>query len=408
MTTRSEDVEQSSTESLSGRDSALNPIERRGMRITHISLANWRNFTKADVPFQQMMFLVGPNASGKSNFLDAFRFLGEMVSVGGGFEAAVGRRGGVSTIRSLAARRYPSVTIKISLGNAAIPDEWTYELTFKQDNQRRPIIERERVWNRKRLVLIRPDSGDEDDVERLRQTSLEQVNVNKEFRIVAEVLASIHYMHIVPQLVREPDRSVGRSNDPFGGDFLELIARTPKATRESRLRRIVNALKVAVPQLQELELQQDVRGVPHLRGKYQHWRPHGAWQNEEHFSDGTLRLMGLLWAVTESSGPLLLEEPELSLHPDVVRHIPQMFRRVQRRANRQIIVSSHSPDLLNDESIGDDEVVVLIPRSEGTSVQLFSALARAVEKRTAGIDFADILRSLTAPEHASELSKFAV
>jgi len=180
------------------------------------------------------------------------------------------------------------------------------------------------------------------------------VNVNREFRIVADFLSTVRYMHIVPQLVREPERSVGRVNDPFGGDFLELIARTPKRTRESRLRGIVAALKVAVPQLQELH--PDARGVPHLRGRYQHWRPHGAWQTEEHFSDGTLRLLGLLWAVTESSGPLLLEEPELSLHPEVVRHIPQMFGQLQRRTGRQVIVSSHSPEILNDSGIGNDEV----------------------------------------------------
>src|SRR5205085_2476678 len=120
---------------------------------------------------------------------------------------------------------------------------------------------------------------------------------------------------------------------------------------------------------QEVELNTDVRGVPHLRGRYQHWRPHGVWQTEEHFSDGTLRLLGLLWAVTDGTGPLLLEEPELSLHPEVVRYIPQMFARVQRRNGRQILVSSHSPEILNDPGIGLDEVLVLIPQSEGTLVK---------------------------------------
>ena len=142
---------------------------------------------------------------------------------------------------------------------------------------------------------------------------------------MADFFTSIRYLHIVPQLVREPDRSVGRRNDPFGGDFLEQIARTPEKTQKARLHRILEALRVAVPQLKELELWRDVRGTPHLRGKYEHWRPQGAWQTEEQFSDGTLRLMGLLWAVLDGSGPLLLEEPELSLHPEVVRFIPQMF-----------------------------------------------------------------------------------
>jgi predicted ATPase len=126
---------------------------------------------------------------------------------------------------------------------------------------------------------------------------------------------------------------------------------------------------VAVPQLAEIDLVRDSRGAPHLRGKYERWRPQGAWQTEEQFSDGTLRLMGLLWVAMEGGGPLLLEEPELSLHPEIVRYLPQMFARVQRRTGRQIILSTHSPDLLRDEGIGLDEVLLLRPRAEGTDVQ---------------------------------------
>jgi predicted ATPase len=382
-------------------------IDRKNLRFTHLSVANWRNFARMQADVQQRMFLVGPNASGKSNLLDCFRFLSETVSVGGGFEAAIARRGGVTMIRSLAARRYPAISLKVQLGNDRVPNEWTYELTFKQDNQRRPEIEKEIVKYRDQTVLSRPNAEDGLDPERLRQTYLEQVNVNRDFRIVAEFFSSIRYMHIVPQLVREPDRSVGKKNDPFGGDFLEQIARTTKRTQQSRLRRIVEALKVAVPQLQELELISDVRGVPHLRGKYQHWRPQGAWQSEEHFSDGTLRLLGLLWAVTESAGPLLLEEPELSLHPEVVRHIPQMFARVQRRGGRQIFVSSHSPEILNDSGIGNDEILILEPKKEGTGAQLFSDRADLSALRSAGVEVADILRNATAPEHADQLAQFA-
>lgn len=388
-------------------DEPLEPVERRNLRFTHITLSNWRNFARLDVPLQQRMFLVGPNASGKSNFLDCFRFLAETVSVGGGFEAAVSRRGGVKMIRSLAARRYPAISVRVQLGNDQSPDEWTYELRFKQDNQRRPEIEKEVVRYRGKTILDRPEQEDLQDPERLRQTYLEQVNVNRDFRTVADFFSSIRYMHIVPQLVREPDRSVGKVNDPFGGDFLEQIARTPKKTQQSRLRRIVAALRVAVPQLKELELTADIRGVPHLRGKYQNWRSQGAWQSEEHFSDGTLRLLGLLWSVTESAGPLLLEEPELSLHAEVVKHIPQIFARVQRRAGRQIMVSSHSPQILGDSGIGNDEVLLLLPRPEGTAASLLADHEELRNMRDAGLDIGEILQRVTAPERADQLSLFA-
>lgn len=382
-------------------------IARRELRITALTLANWRNFTKVDVRLQRRVYLVGPNAAGKSNFLDALRFLNDVVTVGGGFQAAVARRGGVSMIRSFAARRVPTVTVSVKLGNDERPDEWEYELTFEQDNQRRPRISKEVVRFRGDSLLERPDDADRDDPDRLRQTYLEQVNANRDFRAVSEFLATIRYMHIVPQLVREPDRSVGKVNDPFGGDFLEQIALTNKKTREARFRRIVRALKVAVPQLDTLELHADVKGVPHLRGKYKNWRRHGAWQSEEHFSDGTLRLLGLLWAVTDGSGPLLLEEPELSLHPEVVRHIPQMFARVQRKNGRQLFVSTHSAEMLSDDGIGLDEVLILTPENEGTTVQLALEDKAVKQRREAGIPLVEIVQMVTAPREASQLIMFA-
>ncbi len=74
------------------------------MRLTHLTLKNWRNFKHADFDLQDRMFVIGPNASGKSNLLDALRFLKQIASTGGGFQDAVDRRGGMSRIRCLAAR----------------------------------------------------------------------------------------------------------------------------------------------------------------------------------------------------------------------------------------------------------------------------------------------------------------
>jgi predicted ATPase len=376
------------------------------MQFTHMALENWRNFLKVDVDLQRRVFLVGPNAAGKSNFLDVLRFLHDIVAVGGGFQAAVGQRGGVSKLRSLAARRYPEIVIRVDMTDREQTSRWQYELRFVQDNVRRVVISGERVSRDGQVLLERPDESDREDPERLSQTFLEQVNVNKNFRSVAEFFQAVRYLHIVPQLVREPDRSAGRKNDPYGGDFLEQIARTPEKTLNARLRRIRDALQVAVPQLQELELWRDERGTPHVRGKYEHWRPQGAWQTEEQFSDGTLRLMGLLWAALDGSGPLLLEEPELSLHPEVVRYIPQMFARLQQRNGRQILVSTHSTDLLRDEGIGLDETLLLQPGTEGTRVHAASDFAEIPTLLEGGLNLAEAVMPRVRPERVQQLTMF--
>jgi len=375
------------------------------LRFTTIYLENWRNFSRVDTPVQRRCFLLGPNASGKSNFLDVFRFLHDLVTVGGGFQEAVRKRSGVSSLRCLAARRYSDLVIRVTLGEGD-GNAWEYDLEFTQDNLRRPVIRRERVVQGSAELLVRPDDKDKSDPERLTQTYLEQVNVNKGFRAIADFFSSVRYLHVVPQLVREPDRSVGRKNDPFGGDFLEQIARTSEKTRQARLHRILEALRVAVPQIKELDLARDVRGTPHLRGKYEHWRPQGAWQTEDQFSDGTLRLMGLLWAVLDGTGPLLLEEPELSLHPEVVRFIPQMFARIQRRTGRQVIVSTHSSDLLQDEGIGLDEVLLLEPGEEGTSVRAAKGDTGIEALVSEGVGLAEAALPQTRPDKVEQLALF--
>ena len=134
--------------------------------------------------------------------------------------------------------------------------------------------------------------------------------------------------------------------------------------------------------------------------------PRGAWQTEEQFSDGTLRLLGLLWAALDKGGPLLLEEPELSLHPEIVRVLPQMLARVQRRTDRQIFVSTHSPDLVRDEGIGLDEVLLLRPTQEGTEVSPASAHREIVDLLEGGLPLADAVVPLTRPARAEQLALF--
>lgn len=382
-------------------------MEKRPLRLTRLILRNWRNFKDVDVRLGRRVFLVGPNASGKSNLLDALRFLHALVRpINHGLQTAVSDRNGISRLRWYGARQNPKIEIGVILGTDEQPEEWKYSLSLGQDSNKRPVVEGEKVECRGSTVRSRPDEKDRADPARKSQTHLEQINENQGFREMAEFLAQIQYLHIVPQLVKEPERSSDRHgrNDPYGSDFLAQMWMTPKKTRDTRLARIRDALHFAVPQLEELTMEgPDVHGRPHLKGNYRHWRPQGAWQNETDFSDGTLRLIGLLWSMFSGEGPLLLEEPELSLHPDVVRHIPQMFARLQRRRGRQVLLSTHSPDLLVDEGIGLDEVLLLTPTAEGTEVRLASDIAEIRALLEGGVPLAEAVRPHTAPPAADQL-----
>lgn len=383
------------------------------MRISRISIRNWRNFRTLDTALSERQFVVGPNASGKSNFLDIFRFLRDIAKAdGGGLQKAVQARGGVSKVRCLAARKDPDIEIDISISeDDAEKAEWRYSIGIRQETRgfRQPLLSHERVWHAGQLIIDRPDAEDKRDGERLKQTFLEQVNANKDFRDIARFLETITYLHLVPQLLRYPELSQGRKleNDPFGQGFLERVAKTTAKTQQARLRKIEEALQVAVPQLQQLKFEREVAtGQPHLLALYSHWRPNAGWQSEEQFSDGTLRLIGLLWSLFEGQSPLLLEEPELSLNDGVTRHLAGIISRLQRSRRRQVIISTHNEALLNDPGIGSEEILMLFPTREGTEARLATSDSAVAELLRAGLPPGDIVLSRTRAKNSEQLSMF--
>jgi predicted ATPase len=376
------------------------------MRFTHITLQNWRNFKKVSVPLQKRAFLVGPNASGKSNFLDVFRFLRDIVSVGGGFQDAVQRRGGVSKVRNTGVSDSSDIRIRVEMTEDETDTHWTYEIVFNQDKQSRPVLKQEIVTKNGESLLDRPNDEDNQDSERLTQTYLEQMNANQPFRIVYKFLADVRYLHIIPQLVREPERFYGlygRATDAYGGDFLEEIASSTQDVTQKRLRSVSEALQTLIPDLQQIGIERDARGIPHLRAEYSA----GIWFDEDQLSDGTLRLMGLLWSMLDGQGTLLLEEPELSLHLDIVRVIPQILARIQRKNGRQIFVSTHAMEMLKDEGIGLNELTILKPLKEGTTIQLASEVAQIETLVEGGLDLADAIEPHSRVPDALQLPLFA-
>ena len=372
------------------------------MFISHVRLKNWKNFRTVEVPLKNRIFLAGPNACGKSNFLDAFRFLRDITKRGGGLQQAVQDRGGVSRIRCLSARREPDVEIEVHLSNSTDKKPlWKYSIGIKQQpsGARLPYLVYERIWHENKQILDRPDDSDRKDQLRLTQTHLEQISANERFRSVAKFFDSVLYLHLVPQLVRNPQafRGPGIPGDPFGRNFLERVANTNKRTRYSRLRKIEQALVKAVPQLTHLTHIQDKAGIPHLEALYEHWRPKGAKQREDQFSDGTLRLIALIWSLLESQTLLLLEEPELSLNIAIIKTLPAIIYRLQKKEKRQVIISTHSADLLSDNGIGGEEILVLTPTTEGTEVQVASTIREVRDLLESGFTAAEAVIPRTEP-----------
>ena len=379
------------------------------MLISKIKLKNWRNFQTLDVPLRKVTYIIGPNASGKSNLLDAFRFLRDVSKPkGGGLQAAVAERGGMSKLRCLHARKDPEVLIDIELSDSAdSPPFWRYLLAFKPEGKgaQRILVSQEKVWQNGKIILDRPNNEDEKDVVLLTQTHLEQIQANSKFRDLVDYFGTATYLHIVPQLLKYSEKIGGQRliDDPFGQGFLERLAKTPEKTRDHRLEKIGKALTLAVPQFKELRFDKDDLGHPHLQALYAHHRPNAGWQSEEHFSDGTLRLLGLLWSLLDGNSMLLLEEPEISLNDAIVKEIPLIFHRLQqgKKTRRQIVVSTHSEALLSNPGIDGRGVLLLESGYEGTICRTLSSdEASALE---AGFSVAEVVLPKARPSTANQL-----
>lgn len=385
------------------------------MIISKIELFNWKNFHRCEVGVQERCFVVGANAAGKSNFIDALRFLRDVAKQGGGLQTAVRVRGGITKIRCLAAREQSNVKLAIELSESDSRELcWHYELNFKhtgggiRENQVKIVSEKVFSGREQRYILDRSAETLGEDEETLKYTYLEQPNANKDFRVIQQFLQNVEYLNVVPQMVRESASSSysGDKEDYYGRNFLKRLALLNDNTRRSYFRKINEFLKLAVPQLEELSFVKDEIGVPHLEARYVHWRARGSKQQEMQFSDGTLRLIGFLFALIDSNGVLLLEEPEINLHPGIVAQFPEFIAKIQRvkKGGRQVFITTHSYDILSNEGIAPEEVLLLTNSPEGTEVEVLSNVEKAKNILAAGFSMADVVMPLTKPWSIESMS----
>jgi predicted ATPase len=150
------------------------------MLVQRLILQNWRNFQHADILLRDVTYIVGANATGKSNLLDVFRFLRDICNpTTGGLLAAVSQRGGLSKLRCLHARRDGKIRIEVHLAETSDTPSplWRYTLAFNAESKgaRRVLVAEETVFHRDDSTprLSRPRDDDRHDTALLTQTHLQ-------------------------------------------------------------------------------------------------------------------------------------------------------------------------------------------------------------------------------------------
>jgi len=107
----------------------------------------------------------------------------------------------------------------------------------------------------------------------------------------------------------------------------------------------------------------------------------------------------------EGDSLLLLEEPELSLHSSIVRELPGLMWRIMSKKKRQVIISTHSPDILADQSIGAEDIFLLTPGKEGTRVQAAASQTDIMRLIQSGIPISEVVIPQTQPPLLQSFSR---
>lgn len=373
------------------------------MRFTHLKLKNWKNFQTIDTDLVPRMVVYGPNSVGKSNLLDVFRFLRDLAKDAGGLQYAVKARTDYKKIRSLHAHGAGPVMIDVVMVEG--DSTWRYKLEFvdpgKKSEDFCALLKSEQAWLNGVPLVNRKDSDEGESNRQLSETYLEQGMAGRDINPIRDAFNRIRYLHLVPQLLKYPRAFEGADlpDDPFGRGFLEAIAKTIPKVRKSRLGKIEKAMEVAIPFLKSLNIKVE-RGHPHLIAGFKHWRGFDAIQQETQFSDGTLRLIAILWSLLSLDGLLLLEEPELSLNEEIVKHIPSMLAQVlDEHLDSQVIVTTHSLAIANDEGLALEEVYQVLPGKNGSKLQRFSDDSVAMELFKAKLPLVQIVAAQGRASH---------
>lgn len=382
------------------------------MYISRIKLYNWKNFRDCEVLLAERCFVIGANATGKSNFLDVLRFLRDIVKQGGGLQFAVNVRGGLKKIRCLAARQRTEVCVEVDISeNGKNDPKWKYSLELVNTGggiqNVTALVNREEVYNyyKDETILLRDNSFKEDDAETKKYTHLEQPTANAKFREIKDVFQTTEYLNVIPQFVRDADSIMLSSGmeDYYGRNFMRRLALLNEKTRNKYLKIINEVLLTAVPQLENLSFVKDEKGVPHVEAKCHHWRARGSKQNEQMFSDGTIRLIGFLFAMLDGNGIILLEEPETNLHTAIVAAIPEFVAKVQRNKKRQVIITTHSYEILSNKGIRAEELVILRPSPEGTIAENALEDKAVSAMLEAGLSAADAAMAETRADNIDDI-----
>jgi predicted ATPase len=351
--------------------------------IRQVQIQNFKSIERAVVELASLTVLVGPNGAGKSNFVESLTFLQQIVSVG--IEQALRYRSELLPAwRDWKNDRPLGLRVELDLPDGSRAD---YAVELRVELGTPPTVSRERcrvervsrpeaVFEVAEGHFVREIAGIRSQIvpDRL---ALFAASATEEFRPVYDFLSSIRAYSILPKEVKGPLRTAdsGMSLEREGSNAASVLKAVIERSPEDHAR-IGRLLGQAVEGITSVEVHESDGKWLHLEFKKDIGLERPGRLLGSSMSDGTLRLLGMLLAVYQPSRPsvLVVEEPEATVHPAVAQLVTEIL--LDASHDRQVLVTTHSPDILDAKELSDDQIRVVTQRHGRTIVAPLSKASR--------------------------------
>lgn len=349
--------------------------------IHRVKLRNYKSIGQCDVRLGTLAVLVGPNGSGKSNFLDALALTRQALDIT--LDHALRERGGINEVRRRSGG-HPSnfsVELRFTLGDGKTQGLYGFEVTSGRNGG---FSVRKEVCEVGGDTPISPVTRFEVSEGSLKESTLgvslprpaadrlylvSASNIS-EFRPVYDALTRMAFYSFSPDVMRSPQ-------PPDPGDILlsdgknlaSVIASLEKRNKSS-FTQIQQYLKDITPGIEGVE-RKTIGNLETLQFRQRVAGQKAPWRFPAiNMSDGTLRALAVLTALLQGDGtsPSLIgiEEPEIALHPAAAGILWDAIQHGQSLT--QVLVTTHSPDLLDRKDIPTD--VILATGSEAGTTRI--------------------------------------
>lgn len=345
--------------------------------LTRVMLRNYKSIGACNVRLGPLTYLVGANGSGKSNFLDALHLVRDALS--GSLDNALNERGGLMEVRRRSSGHPTNFAIRLEFVlpngqagfyafNVGALAGRGYEVQTEKcvigGVGKGPFFHVERgvlkASSEATFPAVTPD--------RLALVSASGMTV---FRPVFDALTGMGFYNLNPKLMRDPQKPQdGRMLKPVGENIVSVIGHLERVAPQN-LTLIENYLQTVVPMMHGLERKQ-IGPLETLEFRQEVAGAQAPWRfPAQNMSDGTLRALGVLTALFQGNqdfAPSLIgiEEPETALHPAASAALREALTKAS--ATTQVMVTSHSPDLLDDRSILPEHILAVV--SEGGETRI--------------------------------------